>query len=318
MVPLRVAVHWPSKPFGDEATRGGTHLEPELLRELGDVARGEPGRVSRLLLTMAEAEVPRSPEEEIELDGLLRGLREAEGRGGTLLSPAHALSFWLMKRRAGEVGERLGREHLGPMFARLEDQVPRLHLIGHSFGAKLLASAVLGGLRPRSLTLLQAAFSAFAFAPEVPDTDGPGFYHRLLAERRVTDTIAVLYSAHDRALGSLYPAVTGSGEIDRGRGTRRTREVVARSALGAVGARGVGAPEVDLVEVQRIGLPRRPVVNVNGSRVVRASEWLVGAHRDIHHPEIARLIAMAAGLLQGGPDGVRARLLTHAQRGGSP
>src|SRR6266542_2262258 len=154
VVPLRVAVHWPSKPFGDEATRGGTHLEPELLRELGDVARGEPGRVSRLLLTMAEAEVPRSPEEEIELDGLLRGLREAEGRGGTLLSPAHALSFWLMKRRAGEVGERLGREHLGPIFARLGDQAPRLHLIGHSFGAKLMASTALGGLRPRSLTLL--------------------------------------------------------------------------------------------------------------------------------------------------------------------
>src|SRR6266545_5208568 len=134
VVPLRVAVHWPSKPFGDEATRGadGTHPEPELLWGLGDVTRGEPGRITRLLLTMAEAEVPRSPEEELELDGLLRGLREVEGRGGTMLSPAYALSFWLMKRRAGEVGERLGREYLGPMFTRLGDQAPRFHLIGHS------------------------------------------------------------------------------------------------------------------------------------------------------------------------------------------
>jgi esterase/lipase superfamily enzyme len=274
--------------------------------------------MSRLLLTIAEAEAPRSPEDEVELDGLLRMLRGTEGRSATRLSPAHALSFWLMKRRAGEVGERPGREHLAPLFAGLGDRVPRLHLIGHSFGAKLVASAVLGGLRPQSLTLLQAAFSAFAFAAEVPDTHRPGFYHRLVTEPRVTGTIAVLYSAHDRALTTLYPMVTGSAEIDRRRGARSSREVVARSALGAVGARAVEASEVESLEVQRIGLPRRPLVNVDGARAVRASEWLVGAHRDIHHPEIANLIAMAAGLRQGGTDRDHPRLLTHAPRGGTP
>ena len=74
-----------------------------------------------------------------------------------------------MKRRAGAVGERFGREHLGPFWDALPCGRPRLHLVGHSFGAKLLTSAVLGGVHPRSLTLLQAAFSAFAFAPEVPN-----------------------------------------------------------------------------------------------------------------------------------------------------
>ena len=176
---------------------------------------------------------------------------------------------------------------------------------------------MLGGLQARSLTLLQAAFSAFSFAPEVPDTDRPGFYHRLLAEQRVSDTIAVLYSQHDRALTSLYPAVTGSGEIDRRRGARSPREVVARSALGAVGARGVEASEVDLIEVQQIGLPRRPIVNVNRSRVVRANEWLVGAHRDIYHPEIARLIVMAAGLSRVGGARELSWLLSLAQKGDS-
>ena len=39
---------------------------------------------------------------------------------------------------------------------------------------------------------------------------------------------------------------------------------------------------------------------MDGSRVVRANEWLLGAHRDIDHLEIATLIGMAAGLLRVG------------------
>jgi hypothetical protein len=220
--PLRVAVHWPSKPFSEEDREGraSTRTEPELLRGVTGFARSQPGRVSRLLLMIAEAEVPRSPEDEVELDGLLRTLRADEGRGTSMLSPAYALSFWLMKRRAGEVGERLGRELLAPMFTQLGDRAPRLHLIGHSFGAKLVTSAALGGLRSQSLTLLQAAFSAFAFAAEVPDAGRPGFYHGLVTQPRVTGTIAVLYSAHDRALTTLYPMVTGSAEIEGRRGAR--------------------------------------------------------------------------------------------------
>ncbi|MEK7372169.1 MAG: hypothetical protein AAB265_12025 [candidate division NC10 bacterium] len=316
--PLRVALHWPSKPFAEEppepaepaadATRSPAGPGwPELLRGL-DPASLTRGRLRQLLLTMAEAEIPRGPEEELELDRLLRSLREPTVRGGLPISPAHALSFWMMKRRAGEVGERVGREHLGPLLARLGDSGPRLHLIGHSFGAKVLTSAVLAGLAPRSLTLLLAAFSAFAFAEEVPGTDRPGHYRPLLSERRVSGPIVVLHSAHDRALGSIYPAVTGAGQIDRAPNPGRlghVREVVAASALGFAGARGVLAPQFDLVEVQRTGLPRQPVINVNASKVVRDSQWLLGAHRDIYHPEIATLVLMAAGQLEGSPEGPR-------------
>ncbi len=316
--PLRVGLHWPSKPFAEEppepvepsadATRSPAGPGwPELLRGL-DPARLAPGRFRELLLTMAEAEIPRGPEEELELDRLLRGLREPTTRGGLLISPAHALSFWMMKRRAGEVGERLGREHLGPLLARLDASGPRLHLIGHSFGAKVLTSAVLAGLAPRSLTLLLAAFSAFAFAEEVPGTDRAGHYRPLLSDRRVSGPIVVLHSAHDRALGSIYPAVTGAGQLDRAPNPGRlehVREVVAASALGFAGARGVQAPQFDLVAVQLSGLPCQPIVNVNASQVVCESDWLIGAHRDIYHPEIATLILMAAGQIKGSPEGPR-------------
>ena len=96
--------------------------------------------------------------------------------------------MWLMKRRAGQVGERLGREWLAPAFTVLGDRAPRVHLIGHSFGAKLVTSAVLGGVRPDTLVLLQAAFSAFAFAEDVPGTKRPGFYRPVIAARMVAAT----------------------------------------------------------------------------------------------------------------------------------
>src|SRR5207244_3366109 len=113
---------------------------------------------------------------------------------------------------------------------------PRLHLIGHSFGAKLVTSAILGGVAAESLTLLLGAFSAFSFAPEVPGFDRPGFYHPVLADGRVHGRIAVLHSAHDRALGIFYPRL--GSQVDRSsageRNGHHSARAVAGSALGAV------------------------------------------------------------------------------------
>jgi hypothetical protein len=313
VVPLRVAIHWPSKPFADVGSDRGRRL-PELppvpVGSLGELARRAPGALTRLMAPLCEAEVPLGPEEEIELDALLRQTHEGALRGGVSLSPLHALSFWLMKRRAGQVGERLGRELLAPAFATLGDRAPRLHLIGHSFGAKLVASAVLGGLRPQTLILLHAAFSAYAFAEEVPGTKRPGFYRRVVSDGMVTGPIVALRSVHDRALTTLYPTVTWGQQVDRAatnpRRVTRTRGVVAGSAMGAVGALGAGGVEMDLVLAQVTGIPSG-VVTIDASRVVTAQEWLIGAHRDIYHGEIATLILQAAGLLTGGSARARQR-----------
>ncbi len=315
VMPLRVGLHWPSKPFAEpQLTREAlpTGFWPELERHFRNRSRrrGSAGDLV-LLRDLCAAEIPKSPEEEAELNALARHMVRRR-RGALPISPFHGLSFWVMKRRAGEVGERFGREWMAPLWRSLS-RPPRLHLVGHSFGAKLVTSMVLGGARPASLTLLLAAFSAFAFAQSIPGYRRPGFYYPVLAEQRVGGPIVVLRSNHDTALGTFYRTITGSGEVDRaGRrhlgprpGRPRRAEVVAASALGAVGARGVGAPQVELRDVQQIGIPQYPIVNVDGSSVVKASEFLVGAHRDILHREIAVLAGMAAGLLVGGPDGAR-------------
>jgi hypothetical protein len=52
------------------------------------------------------------------------------------------------------------------------------------------------------------------------------------------------------------------------------------------------------------------VTTVDGSSVVAKDEWLIGAHRDIYHDEIATLVLLTAGLLTGSPTGLRAHRLT--------
>jgi hypothetical protein len=316
LVPLRVALHWPSRPFPDLDDRAPglwPALAPRLRRGSGRTA----AEAWRLLADLCAEEVPLGPEEEAELDGLVRELRGPERAPG--LVPFHALALWMTRRRAGAVGERFGRERLAPLWSGLGARAPRLHLVGHSLGAKVLTAAVQGGVRPWSLTLLLAAFSAFAFARTVPGSDRPGLYHALLTGRRVQGPVVVLHS-HDRAPGMLHPLVPGPDRrpggrrpAARGQGHRAARarvrahwrDVVATSALGVVGAQGLPVPRLELRQVQQTGLPRWVLVNVDGSAVVRADAPGLGAHRDIVHTEIGVLVLLAAGLLQGGPGGVR-------------
>jgi hypothetical protein len=304
----RIAVHWPSTPFGDSVA-GAPHetLWPDMDRRV-TTAHGWTS-VRDLFLDISRAEIPASPEEEAELDLLIGWLTSGPARYTAPSWPFHALAFWMMKRRAGIVGERLGRECFAPVWQALPN-APRLHLIGHSFGATLVTSAVVGGTRPESLTLLLGALSAFAFAREVPGSGRPGRYHSVVAERQVHGPVVVLRSDHDKGAATFYratpPMADGGCYRAPGSALRRTAAAVGTSGLGAFGARAVGAPVVDLHEAQRTGIPSYPIVNVDGSGIVRADAPLLGTHHDVFHPEVATLVAMAAGLIVGGPDGARA------------
>ena len=75
-------------------------------------------------------------------------------------------SFYQMKARAGVIG----REGLAKFLVQLSGECPRIrvHLIGHSFGARLVSYALAGISTPdaspvASLVLLQGAFSHWAF-----------------------------------------------------------------------------------------------------------------------------------------------------------
>src|SRR5207245_2147425 len=90
---------------------------------------------------------------------------------------------------------------------------------------------------------------------------------------------------------------------------RQVREVVARSAMGAVGMRGVGAPELDLVGVQKTGIPRR-VVNRLGAaarRPARLAEAAFGSGRGATAVEEGRTNSLGLVLALGRPAAIDGR-----------
>jgi pimeloyl-ACP methyl ester carboxylesterase len=108
-----------------------------------------------------------------------------------------------MKQRAGIVGS----QGLHPILASLQPRRAagtRIHLIGHSFGGKLLTAALTGhqlagGNRVDSLMLIQAAFSHFAFSTtdEIRalgvTSDRPGLYLPVVANNLVAGLIVATH-----------------------------------------------------------------------------------------------------------------------------
>lgn len=208
-------------------------------------------------------------------------------------------TYWQMKNRAGVVGRR----GLAPLIGELHQASPelRVHLVGHSFGARLVANA-LAGLPDSSpspvgsLTLLQGAFSHFAFADPLPFDAGR---HGALAglQRRVDGPVTVCFSSHDSAVGTLYPlASLASGDNSAG----------ADSALyrwGGMGADGAQNADVALDGIQPAGpgttyrFSRDRILNIDASEVVRRGGPPAGAHSDIVHPELTWVVLAASSLV---------------------
>jgi len=210
-------------------------------------------------------------------------------------------TYYAMKRRAGTVGER----GLGPAVGRLADAAPglRVHLVGHSFGGRLVSFA-LRGLPARvravkSVTLLQGAFSHYAFAARLPDDPSAGGVLQG-QERRIDGPLVCCCSRFDTALGTFYPLASRLADDDRsllGPGIG----ALLGARWGAMGHDGVqavpGTRTCTLADALGSPLPTSGCVNVDASAVVRLGGLPSGAHSDIVHPELARVV-LAAGRIR--------------------
>ncbi len=85
----------------------------------------------------------------------------------------------------------------------------RVHLVGHSFGGRLvtsLANALPDGIQVSTLSLLQAAYSHYGLAPAPADGSRPvGAFRDVVAKHKVRDIIQITHSSHDWAVGAAYP-----------------------------------------------------------------------------------------------------------------
>ncbi|MEV0637141.1 serine-threonine protein kinase [Streptomyces sp. NPDC050619] len=211
-------------------------------------------------------------------------------------------TYYAMKRRAGTVGERgLGRV-LGQLAAAAPDV--RVHLVGHSFGARLVSFALRGlpeGVRTvKSVTLLQGAFSHYAFAARLPHDARVGGVLKD-RHRRIAGPLVCCYSRHDSALGTMYPLASRTAGDARGavEGFDIGRALGAKwGAMGHDGVQAVpGTKSFKLAEALRAQLPSSGCVNVDAAEVVRRGGPPAGAHSDIVHRELAQLV-VAAGRIR--------------------
>jgi hypothetical protein len=111
-------------------------------------------------------------------------------------------TYYTMKERAGKAGA-VG---IAEVLARLDRELPddvRLHLVGHSFGARAVTAAAAATNAPvRSLSLLQGAFSHFGMASDWDDRGADGFFRAV--PNRVDGPVLVTHTVNDTAVGLAY------------------------------------------------------------------------------------------------------------------
>jgi hypothetical protein len=151
--------------------------------------------------------------------------------------------------------------------------------MGHSFGC-ITASAMANVVPAATLTLVQGAMSLWSFAERLPGEPGSGYFRSVLA--RVPGPIIVTTSAHDHAIGRFYPLAARSG---------RQVDLDEYPKYGGIGSHGVQGTYAHGHNIGSPGeLTRGQVHNVDCTSVIRRIEGIAGAHNDICHPELARLL----------------------------
>lgn len=215
--------------------------------------------------------------------GLLRSL----GPGSL---ETHALqlinlaTFFAMKDRAG----RIGRDALNPLIARLQSRsspATHFHLVGHSFGGRMVTASVDGPsqVRVNSLLLLQAAYSQNGLALNFDGRGTNGFFYRILTERKVDGPILITHSKQDEALGLAYPLASRLHRPDAAR-IGDSHDVY--GCMGMNGAQHVNATCLQLGKAYTFDGTPSQVINLNGDAVITS-------HGDVALPETAALLSAA-------------------------
>jgi len=161
-------------------------------------------------------------------------------------------TVYQMKDRAGRVGTQGVRALLDDLLAQTHHKI---HCVGHSYGCKVLLSAVCRDAPPirpvESMLLLEPAISHLCFAATVPGRAGPGGYRAVLSEAYVVQPLYSTYSRWDMPLHTIFhlalrrAADLGELRTAAGEGTSAGVPPSVYCALGGYGPRGAGEALID-------------------------------------------------------------------------
>ncbi|HEV8581639.1 MAG TPA: hypothetical protein VGX68_21435 [Thermoanaerobaculia bacterium] len=225
------------------------------------------------------------------LEGGAAGLGDffsgAKAGAGRLLN---FFTYYQMKKRAGLVGRTGAASVLRQIHGRLPQL--KLHLIGHSFGGRLVTAAAdaLGPAVPvTTLTLLQAAYSHNGLGQKYDGTHD-GFFRQIVTQKKIAGPLLITHTKNDKAVGIAYPLASRlSGDVASALGD-------ANDPYGGMGRNGAQkTPEVDaaVAFLDRVGTQYRfkvgKIYNLN------ADEFIKG-HSDIAKDEVAFALLTAVAL----------------------
>ena len=202
-------------------------------------------------------------------------------------------SYFQMKGRAGDIG----RSGLGSFLVALQAAAPsvRVHLIGHSFGARLVAFSLAGITSPEqspvaSMTLVQGAFSHWSFSDGSSDL---GIHGALSGfQDRVKGPLCATFTSADWAVGNWYPKASFLAQQDN-----QDSEGASRwGGMGADGYRGVSAQDLALPLTGQETFAPGQFHRIDANFVINDTSAgpFAGAHSDIQKPEVAALLVAAA------------------------
>jgi len=161
----------------------------------------------------------------------------------------------------------------------------RIHLVGHSFGCRLVTSAVACAGKPvASMTLLQAAFSHYSFSPDFDRKHKAGGFRDVIAKGKVNGPILISHTIKDKAVGLAYAIAS--------RVARQNASAVgdANDPYGGLGRNGAQkTPEAvagDLLVSTAVYSFGRKIYNLKADTIILA-------HSDIVKPEIANALLQA-------------------------
>ena len=263
-------------------------LERDQAVELAEILRGIAGGAEDEIgagdLPPAEEIVSAvaSDDEDAELGDfgtVGAGSATPRAAGGGTFDPRNlvrAFTVFQMKDRAGRVGAR----GVGPLLRDLLGAGRAdVLLIGHSYGGKVVLSALCAGgplPRPvRGVLLLQPAVSHLCFAQRVPGTDRAGGYRAALD--RVEKPILTTFSTHDAPLTrTFHLALRRDADLGEARIAAAGDPPSPHAALGGFGPRGCGERLADIQD------PPQPYALDGGARVIglRGTRTISG-HGDV-------------------------------------
>lgn len=205
--------------------------------------------------------------------GVIDALKSLDPR--QLIKP---FTVWQMKDRAGKVGGAGVSLLLADILNR--NATARVHLLGHSYGCKVVMAATAGlpdGVRKiYSALLLQPAISQYAFAAQIPDSAQQGGYRRNLA--RIIRPVVATFSSHDSALSQAFHLALRRDQ-DLGEQPSPAGSPSKYGALGGFGPQPAQTPPIaikDPLDPYDFG-PGERILGIQGSRTI-------SGHGDISNP----------------------------------